>query len=107
MSRPVACLGNPDSISFKPCCVYPPNIVTPIVSNVFSNGRPRAKVGDILTPAPGFPVCKDTTCPPLPRTIIGVSTVFVNGRPSAHVGDLTNPATPRKILPAPTNLFVN
>jgi hypothetical protein len=31
----------------------------------------------------------------------------VNGRPTAHVGDLTNPASPRTILPAPTNLFAS
>ncbi len=107
MSRPVALLGNPDSISVRPCCVYPPNTVTPIVSTVIANGRPRAKVGDVLTPAPGFAVCPNTSCPPLERVIIGVSKVIVNGRPSAHVGDLTNPASPRTILPAPTNLFVN
>jgi uncharacterized Zn-binding protein involved in type VI secretion len=107
MTRPIAALGNPDSVSFRPCCVYPQNVVTPIVATVFSQGRPRAKAGDVLTPAPGFPVCKDTFCPPLARTIIAPSKVFVNGRPSAHVGDLTNPATPRTILPVPTNLFVN
>ncbi len=107
MTRPIAGLGNPDSISYRPCCVYPPNTVTPIVSTVFAAGIPRAKGGDALTPAPGFPVCKDTFCPPLERTIISVSTVFVNGLPSAHVGDLTNTTSPRIILPVPTNLFVN
>jgi uncharacterized Zn-binding protein involved in type VI secretion len=107
MTRPIAALGNPDSISFRSCCTYPPNVVTPIASTVFSNGRPRAKAGDVLTPAPGFPTCPDTSCAPLARAIIAPSKVFVNGRPSAHVGDLTNPASPRTILPSPTNLFVN
>jgi hypothetical protein len=108
MTRPIAGLGNPDLVSFRPpCCVYPPNIVTPIVATVFANGRPRAKAGDVLTPAPGFPTCKDVTCVPLPRAIIAPSKAFVNGRPSAHVGDLTNPASPRIIGMFPTNVFVN
>lgn len=107
MTRPIAALGNPDSISTRPCCVYPPNIVTPIVSTVFANGRPRAKAGDMLTPAPGFPVCDDTHCPPLIRKIIAPSKVIINKRPSAHVGDLTNTFSPRTILPSPTNVFVN
>ena len=106
MTRPIAALGNPDSISFRPCCVYPPNIVTPIVSNVFANGRPRAKGTDVLVPAPGVPTCPDTTCRPIARTIVAPSKVFVNGRPSAHVGDLTNTVSPRTILPLPTHVFV-
>jgi hypothetical protein len=107
MTRPIAGLGNPDSISFRPCCVYPPNAVIPTVSTVFANGRPRSTGGDVLTPAPGFPVCPDTTCTPIARVIIAPSKVFVNGRPSAHVGDLTNTVSPRTILPVPTNVFVN
>ena len=104
--RPVAGLGNPDSISFRPpCCTYPMNVVTPIVSKTFINGRPVAKAGDVLTPAPGFPTCEDVSCFPLPRTVIAVNKVFVEGRPIATVGDLTNPATPRTILPFPTNVF--
>jgi uncharacterized Zn-binding protein involved in type VI secretion len=107
MTRPIAGLSNPDLISFRPpCCVYPPNVVTPIVSTVFANGRPRAKAGDVLTPAPGFPTCK-SPCPPLPRAVIAVSKAFINGRPSAHVGDLTNPVSPRIIGMFPTNIFVN
>lgn len=105
MTRPIAAIGNPDSISFRPCCVYPPNTVVPVVSTIFANGRMRSGAGDVLTPAPGFPVCKDTFCPPLFRIVKAPSTVFVNGRPSAHVGDLTNPGSPRTILPAPTNVF--
>lgn len=105
--RPVAGLGNPDNVSFRPCCVYPVNTVTPVVSKTFINGRPVAKVGDVLTPAPGFPVCKDTVCPPLARTPIAVNKLFVNGQSVASVGDLTNPASPRTILPFPTNVFVS
>ncbi len=108
MTRPVAALANQDLVSFRPpCCVYPPNVVTPIVSTVFANGRPRAKAGDVLTPAPGFPTCSDVTCAPIPRTIIAPSKCFVNGRPAAHVGDLTNPVSPRIIAMFPTNIFVN
>lgn len=104
--RPVAALGNPDNTSFRPkCCVYPVNTVTPIVSHCFANGRPIAKAGDVLTPAPGFPTCDDVTCVPLARTVIAVNKVFIRGQPIATVGDLTNPATPRTILPFPTNVF--
>lgn len=107
MTRPVSCLGDLDSWSFRPCCVYPTNVVTPIVSTVFATGRCRAHVGDVLTPAPGFPVCPKTVCPPLPRTIIGVSKVIVDKRPSAHIGDLTNPVSPRIILSSPVKIFTN
>jgi hypothetical protein len=105
--RPVATLGFPDSISFgPPCCVYAPNIVTPVVSRILTNGRPTAKLGDVLTPVPGAPTC-NSGCPPLFRKIIAVSTVFKEGRCTAHVGDLTAPATPRIILPSPTTVFAN
>lgn len=106
--RPVAALTNPDLVSFRPpCCTYPPNIVTPIVSTVFANGRPRAKAGDVLTPVPGFPTCPDVSCAVLPRVVIAVSKSFINGSPSAHVGDLTSPVSPRIIGMFPTNIFVN
>lgn len=105
--RPIVTLGNPDNVSYRPCCVYPVNVVTPVISNTMANGRPVAKAGDVLTPAPGFPVCKDTFCPPLERVIIAVSNTMVNGSPAASVGDLTNPASPRTILPSPTNTFVS
>lgn len=105
--RPVAGLGNPDNVSFRPpCCVYPVNTMVPVVANVFTNGRPIAKAGDVLTPAPGFPTCKDVTCSPLPRVVIAVNKTFVQGQPVATVGDLTNPSSPRTILPFPTNMFV-
>jgi uncharacterized Zn-binding protein involved in type VI secretion len=105
--RPVAGLANPDSTSSLPCCVYPSNTVTPAVTNVFINGRPVSLVGDALTPAPGFPVCRDTSCPPMPRVIVGVSKTFCNGKPLARVGDLTNVPSGRIILPFPTNVFSN
>lgn len=105
--RQVATLGFPDSISFgPPCCTYPPNFVTPVVSTVFTNGAPTAKLGDILTPVPGIPSC-DSGCPPLFRKIVSVSTVFTEGRPTAHVGDLTALASPRTILPGFTTVFAN
>jgi uncharacterized Zn-binding protein involved in type VI secretion len=107
MTRPVATLGNPDSVSFLPCCVYPVNTVVPIVKNVFANGRPVAAGGDVLTPAPGFPVCKDTSCPPLARVVVSASKVFVQGRPIGHVGDLTSVASSRTILPSPTTVFAS
>ncbi len=107
MTRQVATLGFPDSISFgPPCCTYPPNTVTPVVSKIFTNGKTSAKLGDVLTPVPGIPSC-DSGCSPLFRQIIAVSTVFKEGRCTAHVGDLTAPASPRKILPGPTTVFAS
>ena len=103
----VASLTFPDSISYgPPCCVYAPNTVTPVVSKIFTNGKPTAKLGDVLTPVPGKPTC-DSGCPPLYRQIIAVSTVFKEGRCTAHVGDLTAPVSPRTILPGPTTVFAN
>lgn len=107
MTRPVASLGNPDSFSTLPCCVYPVNTVIPIVKTVFANGRPVAAAGDVLTPAPGFPVCKDTACPPLARVVTSASKVFVQGKPISHVGDLTNVPSSRTILPSPTTIFAS
>lgn len=105
--RQVATLGFPDSISFgPPCCIYPPNVVTPVVSKIFTNGLPTAKLGDVLTPVPGIPTC-DSGCPPLYRQIIAVSTVFKEGRCTAHIGDLTAPSSPRTILAGPTTVFAN
>ena len=107
MTRQVATLGFPDSISFgPPCCTYPPNTVTPVVSTIFTNGVPTAKLGDVLTPVPGIPSC-DAGCAPLFRQVFAVSTVFIEGRCTAHVGDLTAPASPRTILPGPTTVFAN
>jgi len=105
--RQVATLGFPDSISFgPPCCTYPPNVVTPVISTIFTNGLPTAKFGDVLTPVPGIPSC-DSSCPPLFRQIISVSTVFKEGRMTAHTGDLTAPSSPRIILGGPTTVFAN
>jgi uncharacterized Zn-binding protein involved in type VI secretion len=92
MSRPVACLTFPDSISYKGCCIYPPNIVAPIFNKVFSIGLPEARVGDVLFPIP----CSCGS--PLFRIVIGASKIFSTGRPTAHVGDLTAPVSPRIIL---------
>jgi uncharacterized Zn-binding protein involved in type VI secretion len=99
MTRPVACLGFPDSISKIGCCTYPPNTVIPIINKVLSVGSPEARVGDVLIPVPCVCDCKGPPCPtPLLRTIIAVSKILSTGRPTAHVGDLTAPVSPRIIL---------
>ena len=61
---------------------YPP---TPIIvgsGDVFCNGRPAAREGDMLL------LHMAPKCPPHPRAIKkGSSSVFVNGKPLARVGD--------------------
>ena len=52
--------------------------------NVFVNGRPAARVGDVSSVhlKPGSP------CPPHTSTIaVGSGSVFVNGLPLARIGD--------------------
>jgi hypothetical protein len=94
MSRPVACLTFPDSISYKGCCKYLPNTVVPIFNKVFSIGLPEAGITDVLAPVPCVCICTFSCGPPLFRQILGYSKVITTGRPTAHVGDLTAPVSP-------------
>lgn len=97
MSRPVACLGFPDSASVRGCCFYPPNTVYPIGNKIVSNGSLEARITDVLAPVPCVCICKGCG-PPLFRQIRGVSKIISKDRPTAHVGDLTAPVSPRIIL---------
>lgn len=106
MSRPAARLGDIDSSSRLGCCFFPPNTLKPVVSNVFINGRPASKAGDVLSPVKGVWTCSGGGTCILPRVVTSVSKVFINGRPAAHIGDITNIPSRRRILTGSGNVIL-
>lgn len=106
MARPAARFGDVDSFSRTGCCIYFPNNVSPVFSNVFINGRPAAKAGDPLRPVFGNWVCSGGGFCLLPRRVSSFSKVFINGRPSAHIGDFTNIRSGRRIITGSSNVFL-
>lgn len=107
MTRPVATLGSIDSVSRRGCCLFPPNVVKPVVSKVLIQGRPIAKAGDILTPVKGIWTCNGGGTCILPRTVVSTSKVLVGGRPVAHIGDFTSLRTRRRILSGNPKVLMN
>lgn len=106
MVRPASALGDVDSFSALGCCIFPPGVVSPVVGNVFINGRPAAKFGDVLSPKFGSWVCTGGGPCVLPRTVTSTSKVFINGRPSAHIGDTTNIPSGRRIVSGSPNVLL-
>lgn len=105
MTRAVVRFGDLDSSNRLGCCFFPPSTVSPTVSKVFINGRPVARVGDVLSPVYGAWVCSGSGFCFLSRTISGSSKVIVGGKPIAKIYDRT--AINRKILTASTNVFAS
>lgn len=59
--------------------------------DVFIDGRPAARVGDVSTPhlRPAGPFCRPHVAP----IVTGSSSVFINGRPAARQGDALGACT--------------
>lgn len=64
---------------------FPPSPINSAASTVFIEGKPAARVGDILVPH-----TNPIGITHFPIIVMGSSTVFIEGKPAARVGDNTN-----------------
>ena len=65
-------------------CHFPPSAATGGSPDVFVNGLPQMRVGDVYEPH----ACPSCPKPPHGRALAaGSGTVFVNGQPAGRVGD--------------------